>query len=188
MEPQRRMLEALGIDGMSSDEEEKVSNGVQYRIITPRWRAPALALWLRVFDAIYIHHRTQNDDRDQRGALPRRRVATTLQSTSKKFVSGLPINAYKTEWLEEQLDIANIVHPTEVITYTHDPQLSQCVFFLFLRPTSLLQLTTYTLKDSPYIRHHVGPPCDPPKFDCTLSDFDRFPLINFYSTSFVYKV
>ena len=121
------MLEALGIDGMSSDEEEKVSSGIQYRIRTPRWRAPILTPWLRIFDALYVYHRTENDDGDRRGALPRRRVATTLESTSRKFVSNLPINAYRTDWLEEQLDVANVVHPTPAAKYTHDPQLAQYV-------------------------------------------------------------
>lgn len=83
--------------------------------------------WLRIFNALYIYHRTQNDNGDRRGALPRRRVATTLESTSRKFVSGLPINAYRTDWLEEQLDVTNVVHPTVAVKYTHDPQLAQCV-------------------------------------------------------------
>jgi hypothetical protein len=128
MEPQRRMLEAMGIDGMSSDEEEALPNGIQYRIRPPRWRAPMVTPWLRMFDSIYLHHRTENNDGDRRGSMPRRRVGTNVESTSRKFVSGLPMNAYKIEWLEEQLDIANVVHPTEPIDYTHDPQISQCVF------------------------------------------------------------
>ena len=127
MEPQRQMLEALGVDGMSSDEGEKVDDGIQYRILTPRWRAPMLTPWLRMFDVIYRHHRLEDSSGDMRGTLPRRRVATSAESSSRKFVPGLPMNAYKTSWLEEQLDIANIVHPAPQAKYTHDPQLVQYV-------------------------------------------------------------
>ena len=119
------MLEALGVDGMSSDEEEKVQDGIQYRILTPGWRAPMLTPWLRMFDAIYRHYRLENHANDMRGAFPRRRVATSAESASRRFVAGLPINAYRTTWLERQLDIANRVHPAPTAKYTHDPQLAQ---------------------------------------------------------------
>lgn len=128
MEPQRRMLEQLGVNGMSSDEGEKVDSGVQYRIYAPRWRAPMLTPWLRVFDALYLDFRMGDDSRDHRGNLPRRRVPTRLESSSRKFVAGLPINAYRADWLEEQLDVANIVHPSPECRYTHDPHLVQYVF------------------------------------------------------------
>ncbi|KAF9642160.1 hypothetical protein BDM02DRAFT_3105986 [Thelephora ganbajun] len=127
MAPQQQMLEVLGVDGMSSDEEEKVEDGIQYQILTPRWRAPMLTPWLRMFDAIYRHHRLEDNASDMRGSLPRRRVATSSESTSKRFVPGLPINAYRTDWLEGQLDIANVVHPAPGAKYTHDPQLAQYV-------------------------------------------------------------
>lgn len=125
MEPQRRMLEALGVHGMSSDEEEKVEGQIQYRILAPRWRAPMLTPWLRTFDAIYRYYRLEDNGNDMRGTMPRRRIPTTVESTSRGFVAGLPINAYKTNWLEEQLDVTNIVHPSPVARYTHDPQLLQ---------------------------------------------------------------
>lgn len=121
------MLDALGVDGMSSDEEEVVEGGVQYRILTPRWRSAILGPWLRVFDVLHQHDRLENNSNDKRGAFPRRRVAPpagTL-SASRRFVPGLPINAYRTEWLEEQLDITNVVHPAPVAGYQHDPQLVQ---------------------------------------------------------------
>lgn len=119
------MIQALGIDGMSSDEEEVLADGVQYRIQTPRWRAEMVTPWLRMFDAIYRYHRLENHTGDMRGTFPRRRIPTTTESTSRKFVPGLPINAYKTQWLEEQLDIPNIVHPAPAVRFTHDPQLQQ---------------------------------------------------------------
>jgi hypothetical protein len=125
MRPQRRMLDALGIDGMSSDEEENVADGVQYRIQAPRWRSMTVTPWLRVFDGLHVYNRLQKNSKDMRGAWPRRRLPTTVQSASRGFVSGLPINAYRTRWLEEQLDIANTVHPSPAAAYLHDPQLAE---------------------------------------------------------------
>lgn len=128
MEPQRRLLEDLGVDGMSSDEEVATSEGKRYFTLMPKWRAPVLALWLRVFDSLYLHHRNRAEHGDQRGCMPRRREASAKESTSGRFVPGLPINAYRRDWLERQLDVPNIVHPSAEQSYTHDPQLAQYVF------------------------------------------------------------
>ncbi|KAJ6482357.1 hypothetical protein DFH09DRAFT_845427, partial [Mycena vulgaris] len=52
------MLEALGVDEMSSDESETEDAGidasVEYHILSPRWRARLLSGWLWMFDA--LHH------------------------------------------------------------------------------------------------------------------------------------
>jgi hypothetical protein len=127
MEPQRRMLEDLGVDGMSSDEEVPTDEGKQYISLVPKWRAPVLAFWLRVFDSLYLRHRNQAEHGDQCGCLPRKRITTAKESTSRKFVPGLPINAYRADWLDQQLDIPNVVHPSPAEPYVHDPQLTQYV-------------------------------------------------------------
>lgn len=139
MVPQRRLLEDLGVDGMSSDEEVRTSAGKRYVILIPKWRAPVLAPWLRVFDSLYLHHRNRAEHGDQRGCMPRRREASAKESTSDRFVPGLPINAYRCDWLELQMDIPNIVHPSDPHTYTHDPQLAQYVLVPAITfPTSLM--------------------------------------------------
>ena len=96
-----------------------------------------LTPWLRVFDALYLDHRMGNDSGDQRGNLPQRRIATRLESPSATFVAGLPINAYRTDWLEEQLDVTNRVHPSPENRYTHDPHLAQYVFPPLVHPCHL---------------------------------------------------
>ena len=124
MERQRRMLEDLGIDGMSSDEEEIANGRKLYLILTPEWRDPILVPWLRIFDGLVLYHRREADAVDGQGRMPRQRVTTNLFSASKRFVSGLPINAYKKEWLAKQLDIQNVIHPRPEERYTHDPALA----------------------------------------------------------------
>ena len=150
---QRRLLEAFGVDGMSSDEEEKVHDGIQYRALVPRWRAPMVTPWLRMFDSIYRYYRLEDNPGDMRGAMPRRRVPSAIMSTSKRFVPGLPLNAYALNWLEEQLDIANSVHPGPNVTYSHDPKLSEYVLIFGRTPPS--QLTYF--KGIPATAHLVIP-------------------------------
>ena len=127
MKSQVRMLEELGADGMSSDEEMSTPQGKQYLILVPKWRAPVLTPWLRVFDSLYLRNRNQAQNGDQRGSLPRRRNSSAKESLSQSFVPGLPVNAYRAEWLEQQLDVRNVVHPGPPRPYTHDPALAQCV-------------------------------------------------------------
>ena len=118
------MLEELGIDGMSSDEEEVVNGRKRYLILPPEWRAPYLGPWLRVFDGLCMYHRLECEATDGRGRRPRDRVATNRVSTSRKFVAGLPTNAYRDSWLDKQLDVKNIVHPGPKQGYSHDPALA----------------------------------------------------------------
>jgi hypothetical protein len=125
MELQRRMLDGLGVDGMSSDEEERFEGSIQYRILVPRWRSQILIPWLRMFDILHQHYRLEDNSKDMRGALPQRRVPGSSWSASRRFVPGLPMNVYRTEWLEGQLDIPNVVHPAPPAAYLHDPQLAE---------------------------------------------------------------
>ena len=121
------MLEGLGVDGMSSNEEVKTTKGKKYFVLIPKWRAPMLTPWLRIFDSLYLRHRNREEHGDQRGSMPRKRYACNKESTSRKFIPGLPINAYRPDWLEQQLDVTNVIHPSDPQPYTHHPQLAQCV-------------------------------------------------------------
>lgn len=112
------MLERLGVDGMSSDESDSDDlprvrrKRVSFKVLTPRWRNPALSDWLHTFDTVgWIHRR---DKGPTRGLHPRHRLhnqRTPKFSNSKKFVPGLPFNAYKTEWLDARLDVDFAVYP-----------------------------------------------------------------------------
>lgn len=123
METQREMLEALGIDGTSSDEEQIFNGRKRYLILVPEWRDPVVTAWLRVFDSLCLHNRLNANAVDGRGQMPRTRVMTSRFSTSRRFVAGLPINAYRDSWLERQVNLRNIVHPGPPQEYDHDPAL-----------------------------------------------------------------
>ena len=151
------MLEDLGVDGMSSDEEVKTLEGKKFFILIPKWRAPMLTPWIRVFDSLYLRHRNQQVNGDQRGCMPHKRHTCSKLSTSRTFVPGLPINAYRSNWLEQQPDVANVVHPSPHKTYTHDPQLAQCVL---VPPTTFTHKSHVFFEDWPYfgMNNHTSPP------------------------------
>ncbi|KAI0738557.1 hypothetical protein C8Q80DRAFT_1052803, partial [Daedaleopsis nitida] len=55
LSPHVPMLQALGRDGMSSDESDYDSNGNRfYRGRRKQWRHPALSPWLQLFDKVFI--------------------------------------------------------------------------------------------------------------------------------------
>lgn len=116
------ILERLGVDGMSSDESDSDDlprvrrKRVTFKVRTPRWRNPALSDWLHAFDTVaWVHRR---DKGPTRGEHPRHRLhnhRTPNFSDSKKYVPGLPINAYRADWLETRLDVDFAVCPNENI-------------------------------------------------------------------------
>ena len=92
------MLQRLGPDGMSSDEEEIENGTVQYNVLVKDWRSEELAPWLRVFDAAARMLRIEPFPR-RRGCYPRARHSTDQTGSSSRGVVGLPTAAYRPEWL-----------------------------------------------------------------------------------------
>ena len=106
---------------MSSDEEEMVGRRKQWRILAPRWRAARVTGWLRYFDALYDLTRSEAGPNEYRGPLARHRASARRASDNKKFVRGLPRNAYRNSWLQSLVDIDNMARPTASVSWTHDP-------------------------------------------------------------------
>lgn len=114
---------------MSSDEEEQVGRKKQWRILAPRWRSARVTGWLRYFDAIYDQVRGEGGLSDFRGPVPRYRASARTTSENKRFVPGLPGNAYRQGWLESLVDVDNVVRPTANVSWTHDPVIIEWVYF-----------------------------------------------------------
>ncbi|KAF8877194.1 hypothetical protein BD779DRAFT_1429120, partial [Infundibulicybe gibba] len=103
------IIQRLGTDGMSSDESEDEDAHIQaaarldnprFKILQPKWRAKPLTIWLRVIDSVHLISR-RSGDKSARGAYPRLRISNERApefSKSKKFVKGLPKNAYDPVW------------------------------------------------------------------------------------------
>jgi hypothetical protein len=106
---------------MSTDESdvETGTHGAKqsYRVLTPQWRSDELTMFLHTLDSVYIHLRKSDPER-QRGSWPRVRRYDAQQkvlSQNKRFVRGLPTNAYNREFLAEIPDAEAKVAPTEAI-------------------------------------------------------------------------
>lgn len=99
------MIDLLGTQGMSSDESIPIpgTNGRAYSYLHPNWRAEDVGNWLEDFDTVYLLDRA--DETDRRGAWPhgRRRDQTRKLSTRSRPVEGLPVNAYKPDWLATRI-------------------------------------------------------------------------------------
>ncbi|KAJ7769593.1 hypothetical protein DFH07DRAFT_735937, partial [Mycena maculata] len=128
------MIEQLGIDGMSSDESDRedIADGghTKYRVLAPRWRAGCVTPWLRTIDSTrsMLH---KSGDSDVRGSFPRHRIPTNRKSTSTKFVSGLPLNAYDPEWIAADARRKFDLRPlAQHYDFSHDADVAEYVNIL----------------------------------------------------------
>lgn len=122
LEHQLPLLDELTAAGMSSDEEQIVGQHKQYAVIEPAWRSDIVTSWLRIFDALHAHAKRSGLFGGQRGAQPRMRVTSVppRRSTSERFVSKLPRNAYDDWWFNSQISAEDTVQPGPPIRYFHD--------------------------------------------------------------------
>ncbi|CAA7270752.1 unnamed protein product [Cyclocybe aegerita] len=120
-----RIIKALGVNGMSSDESDTDVDGdmVGYRVRMPEWRSPSLTSWLHAIDSVYMMERRKTRIR---GALPHLRIyALGPFSTSERFVAGLPINAYSQPWLAKTPNVSTTVSP---LAWPYDFTLANDIF------------------------------------------------------------
>lgn len=109
------VLDALGPDGMSSDESLVDSDTRQptYTIVKPDWRHPDLHNWLQVFDQLHHRNHINSWSVDKRGAFPHIRAGSQKVRKKLSAPKGLPINAYDPKWLEarEALYLKHVLSP-----------------------------------------------------------------------------
>lgn len=101
----KAMLESLGPDGMSSDEEISVPGtmAIRYQIRPLPFRSAEVTTWLRKMDWIYLMLRHADAPLQRRGNKPRERVLMSFPENhigTHRFVSDLPLNTYDHSWLE----------------------------------------------------------------------------------------
>ncbi|PIL34331.1 hypothetical protein GSI_03106 [Ganoderma sinense ZZ0214-1] len=94
-----RLLQAVGPDGMSSDEEDDSSVVVKkYGVLKKAWRSDVLVKLLRILDALHRRHRKEGQGSRQ-GQLPRTRYLTDKGDDTRRPCAGLPRSAYNVTWL-----------------------------------------------------------------------------------------
>ncbi|KAF5317868.1 hypothetical protein D9758_018481 [Tetrapyrgos nigripes] len=125
----KELIERLGTDGMSSDEEVQISPYQRvYHVRYPRWRAPVLAVFMHTIDRMALLYRF--DSRNFHGSPPHERIRPQDLGdpdiyVDGKFVPQLPRNAYNQNWLRTQPQrlLQQYVRPTEEqYEFVHDPQ------------------------------------------------------------------
>ncbi|KAI1783791.1 hypothetical protein LXA43DRAFT_902854, partial [Ganoderma leucocontextum] len=89
------LLERIGVEGMSSDEED--SDG-DYAVFKRVWRAKRVTFFLRLLDALHRMVRARKGQGSQSGAKRRRRYLVDNESTSPP-PRKLPSNMYASDWL-----------------------------------------------------------------------------------------
>ncbi|KAF8069286.1 hypothetical protein FPV67DRAFT_1415389 [Lyophyllum atratum] len=136
LEKHTRMIQQLGVDGMSSDESDNEDArqdrriGAQrpkFRVLLPQWRAREMTQWLHVFDSVY--NATRRIVGATKGDYPRIRHhndRTPWVTRSDHFVPDLPLCAYRQEWLDSHGTgfVEMAVRPTgDAYQFTHDNEL-----------------------------------------------------------------
>ena len=133
------VLDALGVDGMSSDESSFDSHTSQptYTIVKPSWRHPDLHHWLKVFDQLHHRNHVNSWSLDKRGAFTHIRAGSQKIRQTVHAPSYLPVNAYDPRWLEsrESLYVRHVLcpeegsyvfnHPPDVIAYVSPNHLNE---------------------------------------------------------------
>ncbi|KAI0689976.1 hypothetical protein C8T65DRAFT_588268, partial [Cerioporus squamosus] len=125
------ILERLGIDGMSSDEEDTAAPFKRFRILVKPWRHARVTTFLRTLDALYRLWRATSSQAEKRGSQPRLRYISDKRSTSHA-VSRLPANAYDDVWYGEQSSVEqdNLRAREEPYDFGHDPAIVKYVVCL----------------------------------------------------------
>lgn len=132
----RALIDHLGPDGMSSDEEITTPGtyNFRYAIHPPQFRSEQVTILLRKLDRITRIQRTGESSETRRGNKPRLRVLSAAKSAAR-YVSGLPGNAYDDDWMKTkgQAFVFLNVRPTpEPYDFSMDAQLEEYVCYATL--------------------------------------------------------
>ena len=101
------VLDALGVDGMSSDESDMdpATNQRRYTVVRPDWRHPDMHSWLEIFDQFHHYNHLNSWSNDRRGAFPHLRGGSWKVHREAHPPRCLPVNAYDERWLEGREDM-----------------------------------------------------------------------------------
>lgn len=95
------MLEALGAEGMSSDESDYTlgPDAKQFVVAPPIWRDTSLGDKLLILDKAYRYKRALTSQINARGQNVHSRQVGATASNRREPPYNLPRNFYKTDWL-----------------------------------------------------------------------------------------
>ena len=136
------VLDALGVDGMSSDESDTDSTTDQrkYTVVKPDWRHPELHDWLAVFDHFHHYGHLNSWSNDRRGAFAHVRAGSQKIHKDAHPPPHLPVNAYDQHWLDskEAMYVEYVVRPkAERYDFSHSLALTRYVLHIVTFPWAL---------------------------------------------------
>jgi hypothetical protein len=141
LKPHVPLLQRLGVDGMSSDKEDKPEKfdphntarySDTYRVLAPCWHLKDLTAFLQVVDSIQLLQRHLDIGR-QWDNWPCTRLYNPSNpnlSARTEFLKNLPKNAYDSKWLGAFPNITSSVNPAPEYNLTHPPEVFQYVISL----------------------------------------------------------
>jgi hypothetical protein len=130
------VLDALGVDGMSSDESDTdpATNQRRYTVVKPDWRHPDLHSWLGIFDQFHHHGHLNSWSNDRCGAFAHIRAGSQKVHKGAHPPLRLPANAYDQRWLEgkEDIYVKYVLCPrAEQYDFSHSLDLIKYVLHIF---------------------------------------------------------
>jgi len=98
------ILDALGDDGMSTDESfvDPDTHQTTYKVTKPEWRHPDLHNWLKVFNQLHHRSHIESWSLDKRGTFPHIRARSQKVHRKSHVPTGLPIDTYDPKWIESR--------------------------------------------------------------------------------------
>ncbi len=140
------VLDALGVDGMSSDESSSDPHTGQttYTVVKPGWRHPDLHHWLKVFGELHHRNRANGCILDKRGTFTHIRVGSQKIRQTSRAPPDLPLNAYDPRWLEsrENLYVKHELRPIkDPYIFNHPSDVVAFVFLYHFRGAFLILIT-----------------------------------------------
>jgi hypothetical protein len=114
------MLERFGVGGTSDDESdcEDIRNP-RYNIRCMSWLSMEATNWKQTVDKVHILDKYQ--DGQVLSTRPERQRFISGKISTRRYVSGLPLNAYSKDWLDQDPMRRKLVHAAPNYDFAHDP-------------------------------------------------------------------
>lgn len=140
-------MDALGADGMSSDESslDPHTGQTTYTVVKPGWRHPDLHHWLKIFDDLHNRNHINAVVLDKRGMFTHIRTGSQKVRSAQYAPPDLPVNAYDPDWLQSKtpLSLKHELRPKEYqYNFNHSPEV--IAYVLLSGQQSVSHLITYT--------------------------------------------
>ena len=115
------MIERFGVEGTSDDESDHEDPAhPRYDICRLPWLSKEATNWKRTIDKVGIL--TKYKDASLHAYRPGRQRSISGKKSRRCYKSGLPLNAYDKDWLDQDPMRRTLVRATANYDFAHDPR------------------------------------------------------------------